>query len=161
MSARRSRACPSTVLGIPIHVYCALSASLFAGFVGCDRSTPQQASPAAGNESTVGLDPAKDNVVRTPATVEEAAQVLDLRTFPLLPGVKEPPPRVVASLFYMAKGEVKAAYEFLRKELLKRDFKELAQVYASVTEQSASGQFTRDGFHVSLSVSPGSDASTV
>jgi hypothetical protein len=102
-----------------------------------------------------GLEPAQGQVppARKPATVEEAAQVLDLETFPLLDGADEPGERRMASLFYQAKGEVRKAYDFQKQALVAKGWKELPDPY--VTDESASGTFTKDGFVTSVSVSPG------
>ncbi len=52
-------------------------------------------------ESTTSAD-----AIKTPATVEQAAQVLDLSTFPLMDGAKPLESRQVAYLFYLATGDV-------------------------------------------------------
>jgi hypothetical protein len=96
------------------------------------------------------------DAIKTPATVEQAAKVLDLSTFPLMDGAKPPESRQVASLSYLATGDVKTGFEFNRKALLAQGLKELPN--SSVTDQAASAMFGRDGFLVSLSVSPSSDA---
>src|SRR6266496_3154613 len=91
------------------------------------------------------------DAIKTPATVEQAAQVLDLSTFPLMNGAKPPESRQVADLFYVATGDVKTGFEFNRKALVGQGWKELPN--SSVTEQSASAMFSHNGFVVSLSVS--------
>jgi hypothetical protein len=93
--------------------------------------------------------------IKTPATVEQAARVLDLSTFPLMDIAKPPESRQVASLFYLATGDVKTAFEFNRKELIGQGWKE--QPNTSVTDQSASAMFSRDGFVVYLSVAATAD----
>ena len=95
------------------------------------------------------------DAIKTPATVEEAARVLDLSTFPLMDGAKSPESRQVANLFYVATGDVKTAFEFNRKALLAQGWKELPN--SSVTEQYASATFSRSGFVVYLSVTPSGD----
>src|SRR6478672_1947092 len=60
-----------------------------------------------------------------PATVEEAAKVLDLRTFPRMDGAQESSLQSLGMLMYSAKGTPKEAFEFQRQELAKRGFKEL------------------------------------
>jgi hypothetical protein len=87
-----------------------------------------------------------------PVTVEQAATVLDLSTFPLVEGSKPNWPRGVASLSYQGPGDVKSAFEFQRKKLLSFGWKELPN--GSVTQQSASGMFSKKGFLVSVSVFP-------
>jgi hypothetical protein len=100
-----------------------------------------------------------DEEIRKPATVVEAAKVLNLATFPLLPGVKEQVSRRVASLGYQAAGDVKGAYEFQRAALVERGWKELSE--AQIYEQSASGQFGKSGYHVAVSVSPAGEQGQV
>ena len=90
--------------------------------------------------------------IKTPATVEQAAQILDLSITPLMDGAKPPESRQMAHLFYVATGDVKKGFEFHRKALVAQGWKELPN--PSVTEQSASAMFSRNGFVVSLSVSP-------
>jgi len=99
------------------------------------------------------------DAIKTPATVEQAAQVLDLSTFPLMNGAKPPESRQVADLFYVATGDVKTGFEFNRKALVGQGWKELPN--SSVTEQSASAMFSHNGFVVSLSVSPHGEPGSV
>jgi len=114
------------------------------------------APPAAGKQAETAAPPAPafaiDETVRTPATVEEAAKALDLTTFPLLPGAPELDRRSIAQLFYIAPGEVKAGYEFQKKSLVERAWKESPD--PQVTDQYASGSFAKDGFTISVSVTP-------
>jgi hypothetical protein len=91
-----------------------------------------------------------DGPVQTPATVEQAAKILDFSTLPLMPDAKPPGSRHMANLSYAARGDVKAAFEFHRKTLTAQGWKELPN--SSVAEGSASAMFTRDGFIISLSV---------
>jgi hypothetical protein len=91
-----------------------------------------------------------DGPIQKPATVEQAAKIFDLSTFPLMDGAKPPGSRHVANLSYAAKGNVKAGFEFHRKTLTAQGWKELPN--SSVTEQSASAMFARNGFIISLSV---------
>jgi hypothetical protein len=109
-----------------------------------------------GQKNGAQDDTTSGNAIKTPATVEQAAHVLDLSTFPLVAGATRPGPRHVANLSYLATGDVKTAFEFNRKALVAQGWKELPN--SSVTEQSASAMFSRDGFVVSLSVSPSGDA---
>jgi hypothetical protein len=96
--------------------------------------------------------PPIDAEIRQPATVAEAAKALNLSTFPLAPGQSEVGRRVVASLDYEAAGDLKSVFEFQRRTLLDLKWKELSdpQIYDS----SASGQFGKDGYHISVSVFP-------
>src|SRR4029077_19195739 len=73
-------------------------------------------------------------------------------TFPLMDGAKPPESRHVANLSYAATGDVKKAFEFHRKALVAQGWKELPN--SSVTDQSASATFSRNGFVVSLGVFP-------
>ena len=97
--------------------------------------------------------------MKTPATVEQAAKILDLSTFPLMDGAKLLESPQVANLFYLATGDVKTAFEFNRKALLAQGWKELPN--SSVTDQSASAMFSRDGFVVYVSVSPHGEPGSV
>lgn len=123
--------CSRTVMG-KFFVACALGC-----FFGCGPK-----NGAAENTSS-------GDAIKTPATVEQAARILDLSTFPLPDGAKPPGSRQVANLSYVATGDVKTAFEFHRKALLAQGWKELPN--SSVTDQSASAMFSRDGFVVSLS----------
>ena len=105
-------------------------------------------------ENTTSAD-----AIKTPATVEQAAKILDLSTFPLMDGAKLLESRQVANLFYLATGDVKTAFEFNRKALLAQGWKELPN--SSVTDQSASAMFSRDGFVVYVSVSPHGEPGSV
>ena len=97
------------------------------------------------------------DAIKTPATVEQAARVLDLSTFPLMDGAKPLESPQVANLFYLATGDVKTAFEFNRKALVAQGWKELPN--SSVTDQSASGMFSRSGFVVFVTVTPSGDGS--
>jgi hypothetical protein len=103
-------------------------------------------------ENTTSAD-----AIKTPATVEQAARVLDLSTFPLMDGAKPLESRQVANLFYLATGDVKTAFEFNRKALVGQGWKELPN--SSVTDQSASAMFSRNGFVVFVSVTSNGDGS--
>ena len=90
--------------------------------------------------------------IKTPATVEQAAKVLDLATFPLMDGAKSAESRHVANLSYVAPGDPKKALEFHRKTFVAQGWKELPN--STISDESASAMFARDGFVVSLSVIP-------
>ena len=105
-----------------------------------------------GPKNRAADDTSSADAIKTPATVEQAARVLDLSTFPLMDGAKSAESRQVANLSYVATGDVKTAFEFNRKALLAQGWKELPN--SSVTDQSASAMFSRNGFVVSLSVIP-------
>src|SRR6266536_2991344 len=133
-----------------VHLCCrtamgkAFVACVFGCLFGCGQKNGAQDDTTSGN------------AIKTPATVEQAAHVLDLSTFPLVDGAMPPGSRHVANLSYLATGDVKTAFEFNRKALIAQGWKELPN--SSVTAQSASAMFSRDGFVVSLSVSPSGDA---
>jgi len=131
--------CSRTVMG-EVFVACALGC-LF----GC------------GSKNQAADDATSADAIKTPATVEQAARVLDLSTFPLMDGAKPLESPQVANLFYLATGDVKTAFEFNRKALLGQGWKELPN--SSVTDQSASAMFSRSGFVVFVSVTPNGDGS--
>lgn len=87
-----------------------------------------------------------------PATVEQAAKLLDLRTFPRIHGAKLGSLHTLGMLNYDARTTPKAAFEFQRKELARLGFKELPGGYAS--DDTQSGHFTKDGFVVAVTASP-------
>src|SRR6478736_2202824 len=119
----------------------------------------KSAKPSAASSATPIAAEAPDEPARRPATVAEAAKGLDLATFPLMPGAKSSGPRIVASLAYEAPGDVKTAYAFQRRNLLERQWKELSE--PQIFDQSASGQFGRDGYHVSVSIFPHGESGKV
>ena len=92
---------------------------------------------------------AADTAGSKPATVAEAAAVLDLTKFPVPKGTEEPVNRQIAGLTYQTKGTAKQAFEVVKKQLTDQKWKELpnSQEY----EGSASATFSRNGFVVSLS----------
>jgi len=96
--------------------------------------------------------PAADVPKGPPATVAQAAAVLDLSQFPLLNEAEEVRQRHVAGLFYNSQSSVPEAFDFQRKQLLERKFVELPAT--SVSDQTASGGFAREGFRVSVTVFP-------
>src|SRR5215216_6660928 len=123
-----------------VFVVCALGC-----FLGC------------GAKNRAADDTTDSDVTKTPATVEQAAKVLDLSTFPLMDGAKLLESPQVANLFYLATGDVKTAFEFNRKALIGQGWKELPN--SSVTDQSASAMFSRNGFLVFVTVTPNGDGS--
>lgn len=93
-----------------------------------------------------------DAFLKDPATVEQAASVLDLSQLRLLEGAAENPTRTVANLTYqLEKGDVASTFESYRKELTKLGWKETSRD-TSVTPQSATTSLRKKGFVVSLSV---------
>ena len=101
---------------------------------------------------TAGDTTSSEGAIKTPATVEQAAKVLDLSTFPQMDGAKSAESRHVANLSYVAPGDAKKALEFNRKAFVDKGWKELPN--STISDDSASAMFARDGFVVSLSVIP-------
>ena len=86
-----------------------------------------------------------------PATVDAAARVLDLRTFPLIEGANVSDRRTLGMLMYEARGDAKTAFDFQRRQLTQRGWKEQPGGYQDAT--NASGQFAKDGYRVMVSAS--------
>jgi hypothetical protein len=107
---------------------------------------------ACGAKNGAGGDTTSSDAVKTPATVEQAAKVLDLSTFPLMDNAKAAESRHVANLSYVAPGDPKKALEFNRKAFVGQGWKELPN--STISDDSASAMFARDGFVVSLAVIP-------
>jgi hypothetical protein len=128
---------PRTVMG-KVFVACALNCLL-----GC------------GAKKGTAEDTTSTDAIKIPATVEQAARILDLSTFPLMDGAKPLESPQVANLFYVATGDVKKAFEFNRKALVAQGWKELPN--SSVTEQYASATFARDGFVGYVSITSSGD----
>src|SRR6476620_12796144 len=105
-----------------------------------------------GAKNQAAEDATSADAIKTPATVEQAAKILDLSTFPLMDGAKSAESRHVANLSYVAPGDPKKALEFQRKAFDAQGWKELPN--STISDQSASAMFSRDGFVVSLSVIP-------
>ena len=105
-----------------------------------------------GAKNQAADDTTSADAIKAPATVEQAARVLDLSTFPLMDGAKSAESRHVANLSYVAPGDPKKALEFQRKAFGAQGWKELPN--STISDQSASAMFARDGFVVSLSVIP-------
>jgi hypothetical protein len=92
------------------------------------------------------------------ATVAAAANVLALDDTPIVHGSDDPSVQQVTCLSYRAKSNVKQAYDFHKKQLQERGWKEQPQ--ASVSDEYASGTFGRDGFVVSVTVMPAAPSDT-
>jgi hypothetical protein len=133
--------CSRTVTG-KVFVACALGC-----FFGC------------GSKNQAADETTSADAIKTPATVEQAAKVLDLSKFPLVDGAKPLESPQVANLFYLAPGDVKTAFEFNRKALIAQGWKELPN--SSVTDQSASAMFSRSGFVVFVTVTPHGEPGSV
>jgi len=112
-----------------------------------------------GAKNRAADDATSADAIKTPATVEQAAKILDLSTFPLMDGAKPLELPQVANLFYLATGDVKTAFEFNRKALLAQGWKELPN--SSVTDQSGSAMFSRSGFVVFVTVTPHGEPGSV
>ena len=108
-----------------------------------------------------GCQPKGDALLKGPATVEQAARVIDLSNFPLMAGAAANPNRAIASLTYkVAATNVKSAFDFQRQKLATQGWKESAHD-SSITDQAASSTFTRHGFVLSVSSYPGGDTDSV
>jgi hypothetical protein len=88
----------------------------------------------------------------SPATVQEAAAVMDLSTVALVPNAETPTDRTLASLTYQAKSGVVAGYNFYKEKFVADGWSEAEAAY--VTEDSASGVFLKKGFKISVTVMP-------
>jgi hypothetical protein len=116
-------------------------------FAGCGEAATGDAPAAVVAAAPTGTPNA------APATVAEAAQILDLRKLPLVPGSDEPGARTVARLTYHAKASPRDAYIFHRQQLLAQQWTPTAGEY--IGDDSASGTFIRDGYALSTSTSSG------
>jgi hypothetical protein len=105
-----------------------------------------------GAKNGAADDTTSADAIKTPATVEQAAKVLDLSTFPLMDGARSAESRHIANASYVAPGDAKKALEFHRKAFVAQGWKESPN--STTTDDSASAMFARDGFVVSLSVIP-------
>lgn len=74
-------------------------------------------------------------------------------------GAETPRLRTLANLAYVVPGDVKTAFEFQQKNLTAQGWKE--EPGSTITDQYASGTFSRAGFHVSVSVGSGGTAGSV
>jgi hypothetical protein len=106
--------------------------------------SPALAQPAAAKGTLVAS--------AEPATPEQAARVLDLRTFARVPGSAAPSLKSLGTLMYGAPVAPKEAFEFQKRELGKLGFKELPGGYQA--DDNYSGHFSHQGYKVSVSTSP-------
>jgi len=88
-----------------------------------------------------------------PATVAEAAAVLDLTKFSPVDPANENGTMVVASQSYSSTATVSAAAKKVQQQFLQAGWKELDG--STFTDQYASATFQKSGFTVSVSVMPG------
>jgi hypothetical protein len=84
-----------------------------------------------------------------PATVADAQKVLDLSTFPLVPG-SEAPQRQVAGMTYNAPGSVTEVFDFYVKQFSSGGWQELPG--ASRTAVACNASYLKNGFQVALTV---------
>lgn len=134
-----------------------VSPSIFKGLLACALLGLASCGPGSDSSGTGGSNKATGFVEeppKGPATIAEAAKVLDLNTFPVMDGVQgeygtQP---TLANLGYRVTSDVKSAYEFQRKQLTAQHWTELPG--SSVTNEYASGVFTRNTFVVSVTISP-------
>ncbi len=123
--------------------------------LGCGRAPAPGDTPQAKPVDTPNAQPVQvtvDETPREPATVDVAAKVLDLRTFPVPEGAKLLGKPTLGALHYEIKDETKKAFELPRKYLTEHGWKELPG--ARVEDAEARAEFTRDGFVATVSASP-------
>jgi hypothetical protein len=94
-----------------------------------------------------------------PATVSEAAKVLDLTQYPLPKDAEAPGQRCLSELTFNSQGKAKPIFEEQRKYFLDRGWNEEPHTY--ISDESCSATLTKDGFVVSLSTIPGSGGKTM
>jgi hypothetical protein len=113
--------------------------------------TPREQPVDAGDNAT-GVAGPDDGPVREPATAQQAADILDLRSIALVEGAQEPTRRCIAGLSYQVKADSQQAFDFHRRMLIDDGWTELPGTRND--SGYASGTFSREGFVVSLSTSP-------
>jgi hypothetical protein len=150
---------PQALLGLMI---CLISSCGKEGGTGEQGAGDSAGSSAAAESGSKASAPAEkpEPPLGHPASAAEAGQRVDFTTFPLMEGASEERSRSLASLSYRVASDVKSAYAFQKKQLMAQKWKELPEG-AAVTDQYASGTFTRAGFHVSVMVMPHSEAGKV
>ena len=124
-----------------------LPAALMLGLTACgpsDKPAGNLASPEAQH-----AEPAAQTTA--PPAVSIEARPINLRRLALPEGAT-PTGRTGTHLTYTIKGDSKSAYDFPKKQFAALGWKELPE--ASVTEQSASGNFTGAGYKISVTVYP-------
>ncbi len=106
----------------------------------------KETAPPTRKQETVSVD----ETPREPATVTEAAALLDLRTLPLLEGAEVPGLRnQVGWLDYKVKADLKDAFAFHVQQLEESGWQELPDSRSD--ESSLQAVFTQEGFVVALS----------
>jgi hypothetical protein len=96
------------------------------------------------------ISAAEANASSDPATVTQAAKLIELTTWPLVEGADEPQCRHATCLTYTATGKVPAIFALVKKQLTDQKWKPLPD--AQATDQMASATFGRDGFLLTVSV---------
>ena len=152
---------------------------IVASGLGCDSNSTSSSPASDGDLSVkVGVEGANaessgkssdrplsapvtiDPTPREPASVADAAQWLDLRTFPLLEGASVREPRIqVGSLTYRAPGTLREAFDFQRTHLKELGWKELPGTREEGVNPSAT--FTQHGFVAYVTVSSFGDPNEV
>lgn len=117
------------------------------------KTAPKKAATESKSKATVTGKQTVTNASE-PATPEQAAKVLDLRTFPVMKGAEVSDLRSLGMLMYEVQSPAKGAFEFQKTELVKRGFKEQPGGYSDA--MNVSGHFTKEGFHVAVSASASS-----
>lgn len=128
---------------------------------GCGEAAQRTTAKEAGRSAVGGKSAPSAEAApsKTPATIDEAQKVLDMRDLPLVPGSVEPGARSIARLTYNAKKPAPEAYLFHQKELVDRGWRETPGGYQS--DEMASGTFVRDGYTLSMSATKVGDETMV
>jgi hypothetical protein len=125
--------------------------------------TPAKSEQIVAAAPTVAIEPVTDKVEEVeetpelgePATVMEAAQVLDLRDLPRLADATEPDIEQIGYLQYNAPAEFEAAIKFHRSQLSDLGWQEDTKQEVRVDNEHqkiASFMFEKQGFHLLLEV---------
>lgn len=102
---------------------------------------------------------AEKPVKKIAPTVAEATKVFDPATFPVLTKGEPIDRKYVGGFSYQTAGEPQAAFKFHQQAFTKLKWKELPDSYLS--EMSCSGTFSKEGYLVSVSISPVGDEGNV
>ena len=142
-----------------------LRLSIMISFSGCspsvnlqeDVATLKSAGDKLPNSASNVTDPEEAKLMtqdeRIPATAAEAAAAIDLSVFPLLPDAGKITRRTIACLEYEARlkaFDVRNEYEFQRRNLREREWKELSK--SQISAEYAEGQFISTGFQLYVTV---------
>jgi len=128
---------------------------------GGSASSGDSSGSSSGSAATAKPKEAPDVPPKGPATPVEAARTLDLNDMAVMEGFdpKTGPQRSIANLSFRVKGGVKDVYDFYHKQLTSQRWKIDPNAY--VADNSASASYSRNTFHVSLTVSPIGDPGVV